>query len=290
MYVASGCGDVSYHWSVPGGWIVISGQSAETLRVIPAAIDGVVSVKPCNQYGCGAEVTVSVVADSCSSFCMAIGEVNSDAGYFVVATADGGFAVAGFLSMTNEVMYLAKMDVAGNVQWSRTYGIPGSTVLGYSLTSTKDGGYVMTGLTNTSIGQGSDDVYVVRVDSTGNLLWTRTVGGSGFDHRYAVTQTKDGGFVIVGSTTSFCVTGCPLYPDVYVVKLDSAGNVQWTRTVGGANYEDGWAVVETSDGGIVIAGTSNSTFGFGSADMYVVKLDSSGSLAWTKVIGGSGAE
>jgi uncharacterized delta-60 repeat protein len=151
----------------------------------------------------------------------------------------------------------------------------------YSIIQSSDGGYVVAGRTE-SFGAGSRDFYVVKLDSSGNVLWTKTIGGSSEDRANSIIQSSDGGYVVAGWTKSF---GAGDY-DIYVVKLDSSGNVLWTKTIGGSALDEALSIMQSSDGGYVIAGYTRS-FGAGGRDFYVVKLDSSGNVVWTKTIGGS---
>jgi len=151
---------------------------------------------------------------------------------------------------------------------------------GQFLIQTSDGGYAITG-TTTSFGAREWDVYVVKLDATGNLQWTRTIGGPESDEGYSLIQTSDGGYAITGQTKSFGAGDW----DVYVVKLDVNGNLQWNRTIGGKKEDWGSLLIQTSDGGYAIAGATTS-FGAGEADIYLVKLDATGNLQWTRTIGG----
>jgi hypothetical protein len=151
---------------------------------------------------------------------------------------------------------------------------------GVSLIQTSDGGYAITGLTK-SFSAGGHDVYVVKLDATGNLQWTKTIGGPESEEGNSLIQTSDGGYAITGFTESFGTGEL----DVYVVKLDANGNLQWTKTIGGPESDGGNSLTKTSDGGYAIAGYTSS-FGAGEWDVYVVKLDANGNLQWTTTIGG----
>jgi len=155
---------------------------------------------------------------------------------------------------------------------------------GESLIQTSDGGYAIAGSTY-SFGAGETDVYVVKLDASGNLQWTKTIGGKDFEDGYSLIQTADGGYAIAGHTKSFGAGGA----DVYVVKLDANGNLQWTKTIGGKDWDEGHSIIQTSDGGYAIAGYTSS-FGAGKLDVYVIKLDTNGNLQWTKTIGGPASE
>ncbi|MBK5284855.1 MAG: T9SS type A sorting domain-containing protein [Bacteroidia bacterium] len=154
----------------------------------------------------------------------------------------------------------------------------------YSIIQTGDGGYAVCGYTQ-SYGAGSSDVYVVKLDGSGNIQWTKTIGGSGSESGGSIIQTTDGGYAIGGYTNSFGAGGT----DVFVIKFDGSGNIQWSKTFGGSNSDGGNDIVQTSDGGYAIGGYTQS-FGAGGTDAYVIKLDSTGSMQWTKTIGGSGHE
>jgi hypothetical protein len=215
-------------------------------------------------------------------FCKAIGGENPSWGHSLIQTSDGGYAIAGYtysFSAGGRDVYVIKLDANGNLQWTKTIGGP-SDDWGFSLIQTSDGDYAIAGYTE-SFGAGEDDVYVVKLDANGNLQWTKTIGGPKDEEGYSLIQTSDGGYAIAGTTQSFGAGEA----DVYVVKLDANGNLQWTKTIGGPSNDESLSLIQTSDGGYAIAGTTQS-FGAGEADVYVVKLDANGNLQWTKTIGG----
>jgi hypothetical protein len=157
---------------------------------------------------------------------------------------------------------------------------------GHSLIQTSDGGYAIAGYTK-SFGAGEADVYVVKLDAKGNLQWTKTIGGKAEDEGHSLIQTSDGGYAIAGHTKSFGAGEA----DVYVVKLDANGNLQWTKTIGGKGWDEGHSLIQTSDGGYAIAGYTES-FGAGWKDVYVVKLDKNGNaccaVSQTSQVGSGG--
>jgi hypothetical protein len=219
-------------------------------------------------------------------FCKAIGGKNDDGGNSLIQTSDGGYAIAGVtisFGAGSEDVYVVKLDAHGNLQWTKTIGGK-NWEWGYSLIQTSDGGYAITGAT-TSFGAGGYDVYVVKLDANCNLQWTKTIGGPETEEGRSLIQTSDGGYAIAGYTESF---GAGEW-DVYVVKLDAKGNLQWTRTIGGKKLEVGVSLIQTPDGGYAIAGYTKS-FGTGEWDVYVVKLDAKGNLQWNKTIGGPAHE
>jgi hypothetical protein len=215
-----------------------------------------------------------------------IGGPGDEVGFSLIQTSDGGYAITGYTSSFGggwigwKNVYVVKLDAHGNLQWTKTIGGENND-WGLSLIQTSDGGYAIAGSTK-SFGAGEEDVYVVKLDAKGNLQWTKTIGGPGNEAGYSLIQTSDGGYAITGFTISF---GAGLL-DVYVIKLDANENLQWTKTIGGPASEEGHSLIQTSDGGYTIAGSTES-FGAGlSSDAYLVKLDAKGNLQWTKTIGG----
>jgi hypothetical protein len=211
-----------------------------------------------------------------------IGGPESEWGNSLIQTSDGGYAIAGStksFGAGEADVYVVKLDANGNLQWTKTIGGPESEE-GNSLIQTSDGGYAIAGHTK-SFGAGDWDFYVVKLDANGNLQWTKTIGGTKDDRGYSLIQTSDGGYAIAGYTFSFGAG----WADVYVVKLDANGNLQWTKTIGGKIWEAGFSIIQTSDGGYAIAGDTYS-FNAEDWDVYVVKLDAKGNLQWTKTIGG----
>jgi len=168
--------------------------------------------------------------------------------------------------------------------WERTYGGSDHDI-GSSVAQTSDGVYIVAGVTSSSFGAGSGDIYLVKTDAVGDTIWTRTYGGSDYDYGYSVAQTSDGGYIVAGRTWSFGAGAT----DVYLVKTDAVGDTIWTRTYGGSGNDWGWPVAQTSDGGYIIAGWTES-FGAGLYDVYLVKTDSDGDTLWTRTYGGSSGD
>jgi len=144
--------------------------------------------------------------------------------------------------------------------WAKTYGGADQDE-GWYVQQTSDGGYIAVGETWSS-GAGWNDVFVVKVDAQGNVQWTKTYGGPDSDFGYFIQQTSDKGYIIVGGTMSSGAGSS----DVYLIKIDTKGDTQWSRTYGGPNAEVGYSVQQTTDGGYVIVGETNS-FGAGKKDI-----------------------
>jgi len=197
-------------------------------------------------------------------------------------TSDGGYIIAGltqsFGAGWNDV-WILKTDANGDTLWTRTCG--GSDQdYGAFVLQTSDGSYIVAGYT-ISYGAGSWDVYLVKADADGTILWTRTYGGTSYDYAYCVQQTSDGGYILSGLTASFGAGDW----DVYLVKTDANGDSLWTRTCGQEGRDYAYAGQETPDGGYIIAGATKS-FGAGDYDLYVVKTDANGDSLWTRAYGG----
>ncbi len=209
------------------------------------------------------------------------GGANDDNPRAVIQTSDGGYALAGATYSYGAGGYdfwLVKTDPAGSLQWNKTYG--GASIdNAYSVLQTSDGGYALAGRTY-SFGAGLSDFWLVKTDASGNMLWNRTYGGTKEDLGFQVIQSNDGGYAIAGYTNSFSASY-----DSWLVKTDSAGNMQWNRTYGGANSDYTYSVVQSNDSGYAIGGHTNS-FGAGNYDFWLVKADSAGSMLWNKTYGG----
>ncbi len=235
-------------------------------------------------FGAGGDVYL-VKTDSCGDtlWTRTYGGSSLDQAFSVQQTPDGGYIIAGDTKSCGAGLfdvYLVKTDSCGDTLWTRTHGGSDEDA-GLSVQQTSDGGYIVAGLT-VSFGAGSVDFYLLKTDSCGDTLWTRTYGGSDWDEGYSVQQTSDGGYIIVGQTESFGAGA----RDVYLVKTDSSGDTLWTRTYGGSGYDEGFSVRQTSDGGYIIAGGTNS-FGGDYSDLCLLKTASSGDTLWTRTYGGS---
>jgi hypothetical protein len=217
---------------------------------------------------------------------MTYGGTNYESAYALVQTADGGYALAGWtrsFGAGGDDFWLVRTDASGNMLWNKTYGGTNNDEL-RDLVQTVDGGYALAGNT-VSFGAGDCDFWLVKTDASGNMLWNKTYGGTGYDWADALVQTSDGGYALAGNTVSFGAG----YNDFWLVKTNSAGNALWNRTYGGTNFDLADALVQTSDGGYALAGWTTS-FGAGSADFWLVKTDAAGNEQWNRTYGGTGGE
>jgi len=201
-------------------------------------------------------------------------------------TSDGGYAMSGYTTsfgVGGQDFWLVKTDAAGNMLWNKTYGGTGNEYA-YHVEQTLDGGYALLGQTN-SFGAGNNDFWLVKTDGSGTMQWNQTYGGTGNDVGIHVLQTGDGGYALAGSTSSFGAGS----NDAWLIKTDAAGNMQWNKTYGGTGMEFGQCLEPTSDGGYAIACITTS-FGAGSLDFWLVKIDSSGNMEWNMTYGGTGSD
>jgi hypothetical protein len=214
------------------------------------------------------------------------GGSDDDFGYSVQQTSDAGYIIAGSTDSygAGDVL-LIKTDANGNELWSKTFG-GSNRDTSISVQQTTDGGYIIAGGTQ-SFGAGSADAWLIKTDADGNEQWNNTFGGSGYDYARSVQQTADGDYIIAGETQSF---GAGSYDyDAWLIKTDSGENKLWDKTFGGSSYDTGYSVQQTSDGGYIVAGSTDS-FGVGGSDFWLIKTDSAGNKQWDKTFGGSNNE
>jgi hypothetical protein len=190
----------------------------------------------------------------------------------IIQMPDSGFIISGSVSGIGNGasdVYLLRVDKNGAKLWEKTFGGAGYD-WGRKIIQTQDSGFAIIGLTN-SFGQGDYDVYLIKTDINGNLIWEKTFGNSKYDQGYSIKETSDKGFVITGSTESYGSGKS----DVYLIRTDSTGNKIWQKTFGGSGYEIAYSVELTPDNGIITAGYTNS-YGAGKEDFYIVKTDENG--------------
>lgn len=208
----------------------------------------------------------------------------------VLRTSEGGYMMAG---ATGTDGFLLKVDASGNVEWSKSYGGSGTDGFSY-MVRTSDGGYILVGST-TSFGAGGSDVYLVKVTAQGDEVWSQTYGGIRDESAASVELTSDGGYIIGGTATGNIVI--PYYApgidtDAYVVKVDSFGEVQWIKSYNGpGNFLDSAnSVIQTSEGGYIIAGLT-AFQGFNvDRNVWLIKTDSNGNSLWDKNFGSPSAD
>lgn len=232
--------------------------------------------------------TLMCLQTKAQTWCKTIGDnTGAASGYSIIQTSDNGFAITGTgfaMDQYTGDLYVLKTDQAGKKQWAKNIG--GSNAeSGQSIIQLPDHGYVIAGTTQ-SFGAGQRDVYVVRLDENGNLLWAKTYGGPYDDMANSIIKTNDGALILTGTSW---FTGEGDF-DLLVMKIDYQGNVIWIK-----DFQEhfcfgsiGAQIINTLDGGYAIAGTTNlhTTYGNDISNFYLVKLDVSGNLQWSKHVGG----
>jgi len=228
--------------------------------------------------------TVSASSASPATWVKLYGGALDDQAAVIVQTGDGGYAIAGTTSSFgggSADFWLVKVDSSGNMQWNQTYG-GAEKDFAYSMVQTSDGGYALAGETYSS-GAGDSYFWLVKVDSSGSIQWNKTYGEPTADRANFVIQTSDGGYALAGYSI-----GNNASKDFWFVKTDSAGNMQWNRTYGGARSDNANSVIQTGEGGYALAGSTNS---FGDEiphDCWLVKTDSDGNMEWNKTYDDNG--
>lgn len=211
----------------------------------------------------------------------AIGGAGDDYGLSVQQTPDNGYVITGYTSgngIAHSNVFIAKANKNGDPVWMKNYGGEAPD-RGNSVICTSDGGFVVCGYTR-SFGAGMFDVYLIKINSEGDSLWTKTYGGPGTDCGMSIQQTTDNGFIIAGYTNSFGAGDS----DIYLIRTDETGEVIWTTTIGGAFYDISTSVINSDDGGFIVAGYGES-FGNNSIDAYLIKINHLGDTLWMQVFG-----
>ncbi len=228
----------------------------------------------------------------CSPPCIAM-DLNASFGgsyddelYSIQQTSDAGYIATGRTKSygeNNYDLFLVKTDKSGNILWQKNYG-GAKEDEGYSVEVTGDDGYIVAGRTR-SYGSGMYDVWLMKVDQSGEKTWDKTFGGALDDEASSIKETNDGGFIIAGSTKS---TGLGMY-DLWLLRIDRFGGKVWDKTYGGSGDDMGDSIQEISEGGFIVAGTTGSS-GNGDTDALLIKIDSNGNELWKKTFGGPGSE
>ncbi|MFI5219670.1 MAG: T9SS type A sorting domain-containing protein [Bacteroidia bacterium] len=247
-----------------------------------------------------------------------IGGNHTDRLYSIQQTADGGYILGGYSGsyisgdktencIGNWDYWIVKTDSLGNIQWQNTIGGTDDDRL-FTIQQTADGGYISGGYSSSNISgdktensMGEDDYWIVKTDSLGQIQWQNTIGGIDVDRLTSLQQTLDGGYIlggyswssISGDKTENFLGGC----DYWIVKTDANGNIQWQNTIGGNDWDELYSIQQTSDGGYIFGGDSQSNISNdktensnGSADYWVVKTDMLGNIQWQNTIGGNNGD
>jgi hypothetical protein len=228
----------------------------------------------------------------------------------ITTTPDGGFVLTGgafsndgdFKGMNKggDDIFVIKIDEQGDVQWKKTFG-GSNRDWGQSITTTPDGGYVLTGSTNSydgdfkGVSKGGYDIIIIKLDTRGDVEWTKTLGGNNIDWGISIIATLDGDYVLTGGTSSNDSDFKGMNKgalDIFVIKIDSRGDIHWKNVLGGSDSDVGQSITTTPDGGFVLTGGAFSNDGDfkgmnkGGDDIFVIKIDEQGDVQWKKTFGG----
>mgnify|MGYP001034581856 CR=1 FL=1 len=230
----------------------------------------------------------------------------------ICQTEDGGYVFIGstnstdgdvignpypFTAFYTRSYWIVKISSSGTIEWQKIYG-------GFhhdeptAIKQTKDGGFIVSGYSESADGdvtdaRGYDDFWILKLNSTGDLEWKKNLGSVYADRSFNIIETSDGGYATVGFLRNPSVSDSNhRYNEVYVVKLNNTGKAQWTKKYGGDEYDMGYGIVQTDDGGYLIAGRTQSTKGditnnHGLFDAWILKINDVGILQWQKTYGGT---
>tara|TARA_B100000029_G_scaffold516811_1_gene634792 strand:+ start:292 stop:3789 length:3498 start_codon:yes stop_codon:yes gene_type:complete len=220
-------------------------------------------------------------ADSQSWFLTQFGDENQQEGRSVTETKDGGFIISGhtYSNANNGDVWLVKTDPKGNIDWSKTFGGEGDDHA-YSIQLTSDGGYVIAGFSE-ALAEKWSDAWVIKTNSKGLIEWNRTYGGFRWDKAHDIQETKDGGYIITGYTFSHGNGNA----DIWLIKTDKDGYPIWSKTFGGPDWDYGYSVKETRDGGYIITGFTEGE-DKESSRIWLVKTNVFGEEMWSHTFGG----
>lgn len=198
----------------------------------------------------------------------------------VEQTTDIGYVIVGGTSHLGTDVYLIKTDSSGDTLWTKTYG-GAANDKGNSVQQTRDGGYIIAGQTY-SFGSGGEDAWLIKTDSVGETLWTRTFGGDSTESGISALQTNDGGYLVAGWTWSYSDS-----PQLYLVKTDAGGDALWTKTIGIPGcWLEASSAEQVKDGGYIIVGSRQDMTVDGLPGVLLVRTDASGDTLWTRSFGG----
>ncbi len=216
----------------------------------------------------------------CTTWAKALGGGNTDLAYAISKTSDNGFIIGAYTSSYGTCgfsLFLIKINSREEITWNKAYSSDRENILN-SITETSDGGFVIAGRYYT-YGTGNDRFLVVKFNSSGNIVWSKTYSDNFTDEALFVKEDAQGNLVVVGNT---------LYSEssssILILKLNSDGEVIWSKTYGGNNLDHATSFAITQTNEYLITGYSNS-FGTGNYDIFLMKIDSNGNLIWCNSYG-----
>lgn len=243
-----------------------------------------------------------------------LGGTQDEKAYKIIRTNDAGFAIVGYSKSNNgdlssnegfEDVWILKLDATGTIVWKTNTGFSGSDQ-GYTIVQTSDGGYFVGAILDVTAsgGQGNararnasrhagGDYWALKLNTSGTIEWRRYFGGANTDTCYDAVETNDG-YILIGSSDSndVDIKGNKGTYDFWVVKIDKTGKLLWEKSYGGSEIDEARAITKTNDGNFIVIGDTRSTDkdvskNNGGADLWLIKIDTTGKLLWEKTIGGS---
>jgi hypothetical protein len=248
--------------------------------VQPTTDGGYIITGYTSSYGAGWRDVWLIKTDSAGNkeWDKTFGGEKTDIGYCVQQTTDGGYIIVGetgSYGVGDSDVWLIKTNSNGDEDWNKTFGGP-SQDWGQCVRQTTDGGYIIIGVILSDL----HDIWLIKTDGSGNKVWDKTFGGSENDRGAYGQQTTDGGYIITGGTNSF---GAGEW-DVWLIKTNNTGNMEWNKTFGGIDVDEGKCVQQTTDGGYIITGWTRSFSAYG-WDVWLIKTDGSGNMVWNRTFG-----
>jgi len=242
---------------------IFGGSSYDDFLSVQQTIDeGYIIVGETSSYGTGEHDVWLLKTDSLGDtiWTKTYGGTYGDQGLSAQVTSDGGYIIAGGKNGgANNDVWLLKTNFLGDTLWTRTFGGLEND-WARSVQQTSDEGYILVGATY-SFGAGDLDLWLIKTNSNGDTIWTKTFGGINQEEGYEVKELSDGGYIIVGYTESFGEENW----DLWLIKTDYLGNTLWTKTIGGTQYAQGFSVLQTIDKGYIITGRTG-------GDVWLIKL------------------
>ena len=242
------------------------------------------------------------------------GYQGADSGISLIETNDQGFLITGILDVTASGgegntqrtanrhaggdYWALKLDISGNLEWSRYFG-GNFTDTPYGVVQTEDNGFIIAGSsdsedTDISGNIGTYDFWVIKISSSGDLVWEKSFGGSQIDEARAIIKSGDGNYIIAGDTRSNDndVSQNKGAADLWLIKISPTGNLIWEKTIGGSNFDVARAIENSQNNGFIISGSSRSSDidvseNKGQNDAWILKTDNNGNLLWETTVGGS---
>lgn len=232
-----------------------------------------------------------------------LGGSESEEARSVITNKNGGAVIAGLSSSKNVDLtrnlgsydyWIVQLNETGSIKWQKSFG---GNLSDYarSIQPTIDGGYLVAGYSSSRNGDlsqnsGSTDIWIIKLDAMGNLVWQKSIGGKDMEQALSMEMTPQGDYIIAGLSQSKETKG-----DYWILKLDKEGGIIWEKKLGGTDHEEVFGITSSADNGCILAGYSKSTDGdlkenYGKEDYWIVKLDANGEIAWKQTLGGSDSD